>query len=325
MTPEQALAHLAPPLPLAVGYSGGADSTALLHLAARLWPGQVRALHVHHGLQAAADGFARHCVATCAALGVPLSVLRIDARHAPGESPEAAAREGRYRALAGAARDAGVGCVLLAQHADDQVETLLLALTRGAGLPGLAAMPAAFEREGVRFIRPWLEVPGEQVRAWVAGQGLAFVEDPTNADEQRTRNRIRRRLLPVLAQAFPAYRQTFARSARHAAAAQRVIDDVAAADLAAMNGVPRIEALQALGRERQAGVLRHWLRAEHAAAASTAQLDALLDQVAACTTRGHRIELRVAGGWVCRAGAGLTWHAGPSHPPMPAEAPDDTG
>jgi len=310
MNPQQALARLAPPLPLGVAYSGGADSTALLHLAARQWPGQVHALHVHHGLQAAADGFALHCEAACAALGVPLAQARGDARHAPGESPEAAARHARYRALAQAGRDAGLGCVLLAQHADDQVETLLLALTRGAGLPGLAAMPAAFEREGMRFIRPWLDVPGAEVRAWVAEQGLAFVEDPTNTDEQRTRNRIRHRLLPVLAQAFPAYRQTFARSARHAAAAQRVIDEVAAADLAAMGGVPRIEALHALGRERQAGVLRHWLRAVHGAAASAAQLDALLDQVAACTTRGHRIELRVAGGWVSRVDATLVWRPG---------------
>ncbi len=317
MSPSLALARLAPPLPLGVAYSGGADSTALLHLAARQWPGQVQAIHVHHGLQQAADAFAQHCEATCDGLGVALSQVRVDARHAPGESPEAAARHARYRALADAARAAGLRCVLLAQHADDQVETLLLALTRGAGLRGLAAMPADFEREGMRFLRPWLDVPGEALRAWVAGEGLPFVEDPTNADEQRTRNRIRHRLLPVLAQAFPAWRETFARSARHAAAAQRVLDEVAAADLATMGGLPVLQALQALGRERQAGVLRHWLREAHGAAASTAQLEALLDQVAACTTRGHRIDLRVAGGWVARAGNHLVWRRarpGPGDP-----------
>src|SRR5688572_17233368 len=91
-----ALASWAAPLPLGIAYSGGADSTALLHAAAGLWPGQVQALHVHHGLQAAADDFESHCAATCQALGVPLRVGHIDARHAPGESPEDAARRARY-------------------------------------------------------------------------------------------------------------------------------------------------------------------------------------------------------------------------------------
>ncbi|HYF17527.1 MAG TPA: ATP-binding protein, partial [Ramlibacter sp.] len=106
--PNPALAPLLalnPDLPLAVAYSGGADSTALLHAAAARWPGQVRALHVHHGLQEAADGFQAQCERTCASLAVPLHVCRVDARPAPGESPEDAARVARYRALASAARE----------------------------------------------------------------------------------------------------------------------------------------------------------------------------------------------------------------------------
>jgi tRNA(Ile)-lysidine synthase len=305
MSPLDALAACAPALPLAVAYSGGADSTALLHAAATRWPGQVHAIHVHHGLQAAADGFERHCVESCARLAVPLHVVRIDARHAPGESPEDAARRARYDALAGEAARHSIATVLLAQHADDQVETMLLALSRGAGLPGLAAMPASFERQGVRFERPLLAMPGLAIREWLTQQGLPWVEDPSNSDTGFTRNRIRRELLPALERAFPQFRETFARSARHAAQAQRVLEALAADDLAAMQGRPLLGALQRQPRERQANLLRHWLRAVHGEAASTAQLDELLAQVAACTTRGHAIRIKVGRGFVVRDGPQL--------------------
>lgn len=294
------LASRQPTLPLAVAFSGGADSTALLLLAARTWPGQVRALHVHHGLQAAADDFERHCHELCQRLRLPLHVARVDARHAPGDSPEDAARRARYGALAALAREQGLRTVWLAQHADDQVETLLLALSRGAGLPGLAAMPEAFEREGVRFERPWLDVPGPALRDWLRAEGQAWIEDPSNADTAFTRNRIRRELLPALEAAFPAFRETFARSARHAAQAQQLLSNAAADDLAVMGGQPHIEALQRLPRERQANLLRHWLRSVHQGAPSAAQLSELLDQIDACRTRGHRIRIKVASGFVER-------------------------
>lgn len=305
-----ALAGLQLPLPLAVAYSGGADSTVLLLAAARRWPGQVRAIHVHHGLQDAADAFEAHCRATCAAIGVPLDVRRVAARNAPGESPEDAARQARYQALARAARDANAQAVLLGQHADDQVETLLLALSRGAGLPGLAAMPPVFQREGMLFVRPLLALPARAIRDWIAEQGVAVVEDPTNEDTAFTRNRIRHQLLPALEQAFPQYRETFARSSRHAAQAQELLETVAVEDLARMGGVPAITALQHLPRARQANVLRHWLRSAHAASASAAQLEELLDQVADCTTRGHRIRIKVGNGFVERQGERLVYDAG---------------
>lgn len=296
-----------PPLPLAVAFSGGADSTALLHAAAQLWPGQVSAVHVHHGLQEAADAFADHCDAVCRALGVPLRQVRVQARHAAGESPEDAARRARYQALAEAARELEAACVLLGQHADDQVETLLLALSRGAGLPGLAAMPPAFERHGMRFARPLLEVGGGKLRRWLTQQGIAHAEDPTNADTAFTRNRIRHELLPALERAFPQFRATFARSARHAAQAEALLVGLAGQDLAAMGGEPLIRGLQQLDRDRRANVLRHWLRQAHGAAASAAQLEELLDQVEACTTRGHGIRIKVAGGFVQRSGERLAF------------------
>lgn len=291
----------------AVAYSAGADSTALLLAAQALWPGRVSAIHVHHGLQAAGDDFERHARAACAALGVPLQVVRVDARHAPGQSPEDVARQARYRALAAAAQAAGAACVLLGQHAQDQAETLLLALSRGAGLPGLAGMAAAFERHGQSFGRPLLDVDGQSLRDWLDAQGIAYLVDPSNADERYTRNRIRARLLPAFAGAFPAYAQTLARSARHAAQAQQLLDELAAQDLQQVGDPPVIRALQALSRARQANALRCWLRRHWQAAPSEAQLEQALDQIAACTTRGHRIRLKLARGYLLREGALLRY------------------
>jgi len=306
----QALQDFQPGLPLAVAYSGGADSTALLLACAQKWPGQVSAIHIHHGLQAAADGFEQHCRDFCARLGVPLHVRRVDARPVPGQSPEEAARSARYEALRRCASEAQppIHHIALAQHADDQVETLLLALSRGAGLPGLSAMPALWERDGMRYYRPLLGVSGAELRRGLQERGVAWIEDPTNADEQYTRNRIRARLLPALEAVFPQFRDTFARSAAHAAQAQRLLDELAAEDLGRVGEPPRIAGLQQLTRERQANVLRHWLRRDHATVPSAAQLEELLDQLAACTTRGHHIRLKVGTGYIERQGQALTWY-----------------
>ena len=312
---EAALRAFAPALPLAVGLSGGADSTALLLACARRWPGQVQAIHVHHGLQAAADGFEQHCVALCARLDVPLTVQRTDARPAPGQSPEDAARQVRYQAfeavvLASKALTA-IQSIALAQHADDQAETLLLALSRGAGVAGLAAMPARWERAGVAWHRPLLQVAGAQVRHWLRAQGQAWVEDPTNTDERFTRNRIRAQLLPALDAAFPAFRDTFARSASHAAQAAELLQELAQQDLALVGVPPAIRLLQGISRARQANVLRHWLRAIHHTTPAAAQLEELLDQIGACTTRGHRIHIKVGRGFAVRSGEKLDWYNSP--------------
>lgn len=309
---DAAIAAFAPPLPLAVALSGGADSTALLLACAQRWPGQVHAIHVHHGLQSAAEGFVAHCEALCARLQVPLTVCRVDARHAAGQSPEDAARQSRYAALAEAALQAWPGrpmaAVALAQHADDQVETLLLALSRGAGVAGLAAMPAQWQRLGLTWLRPLLQVEGAALRAWLVAREQGWIEDPTNTDQRFTRNRIRAQLLPQLQAAFPQFRDTFARSSRHCAQAAELLQEVAEADLALVGHPPRIAALQALSRARQGNVLRHWLRVAHATTPAAAQLEALLRQVAACTTRGHQIHLKLGCGFVVRTGELLGWY-----------------
>ena len=305
--PEAAIAAITPKLPLAIAFSGGADSTALLVACERRWPGEVIAFHINHGLQEAAAQFERHCEATCAALGVPLHAETVDARHDSGESPEDAARRARYDALHRLALREKVASVALAHNADDQVETMVLALSRGAGIAGFAGMRPRWEKDGIEYVRPLLTAGAGEIRDWLSAQGVAWIEDPTNASEHYTRNRIRSRVLPALAAAFPSYRDTFARSARHAAGAQSLLDEVAAEDLRRTGSPPAIEALRAMGRARQANVLRHWLRNESAQQASTAQLDELLAQLAACTTRGHDIRIKVGTGFVRRDGAVLVF------------------
>jgi tRNA(Ile)-lysidine synthase len=332
-TPNQfnSLALNASLAPIAVAYSGGADSTALLLLCARQFPGQVQALHVHHGLQAAGDDFVAHCQAFCAALGVPLRVLHVNAQGQTGQSPQDAARNARYNALLGAVLEqnkqltgvntaqTAIKTIAIAQHADDQVETLLLALSRGAGAPGLAGMPAQWQRGGLNWVRPLLPYGAQEIRQWLAAQGLAarnpgqgqlgqgWVEDPSNASSAYTRNKIRLQLVPALAEVFPHYRETFARTARHMAQASELLRNLAEQDLLATQSPPRIATLQLLTRARQANALRHWLQTAHQATGSEAQMDELLDQIAACTTRGHRIYMKLAQGFVTRSGDVLAY------------------
>lgn len=334
-----------------VAFSGGADSTALLLMALDAAPGRVSAVHVHHGLQAAADDFAGHCEAFCAARGVPLTVLHVNAQAAPGQSPEDAARKARYQAISEHVLKLNQGLalvkpalnahdliasdpapvaptVLLAQHADDQVETLLLALSRGAGVDGLSGMASRFTRHGVQWARPFLSdelfMGAAEIRQWLSARGLqarqpgsahigqGWVEDPTNQSLQFTRNRIRAQLLPALAQVFPHYRTTFARSARNMAQALDLLAQ-SAIDLEASVGLPpQIKALQSLPAGAQANYLRHWLKKQHHTAGSEAQLQELLSQIKACTTRGHSIRIKLGAGFVSRSGEVLHYEASAS-------------
>jgi tRNA(Ile)-lysidine synthase len=171
-------------------------------------------------------------------------------------------------------------------------------------------MATRFERAGAVFYRPLLQIPGAALRTWLVQEGIAFVDDPSNADERYTRNRIRARLMPAIEAVFPQFRETFARSARHAAQAQALLSEVARGDLLAVGVPPDIRALQDLSAARQANVLRQWLLDAHQATPSAAQLEQLLGQVTACTTRGHQIHLKVGPGHVTRAGSVLQYSAG---------------
>ena len=296
--------------PVAVALSGGADSVALLLAAQAMWPGRVAAIHINHGLQSASQEFAAACHALCQGLQVHLSVAAVDVHCPQGASLEAQARAHRYAALADEAQRLNAVAVLLGHHADDQAETVLLALTRGAGLPGLSAMGEHSLKHGVLFGRPLLAVRGQVIRQWLAASGIGFVEDPTNLDLAFTRNLIRHRLLPTLEAEFPAIVTTLSRTARHAAEATGLLFELAQDDLRHVGDPPELKKLQSLPRARQANVLRHWLLSAAGAAPSTAQLDELLSQVTRCVTRGHAISIKVTSGRVERVGGRLHYAAG---------------
>ncbi|WP_374569164.1 tRNA lysidine(34) synthetase TilS [Ideonella sp.] len=257
---------------VAVAASGGRDSTALLHATARAAQGQgahVVALHVHHGLNPAADSWQQHLQRQCArwaraGLPVRLSTMRLSGAPARGESIEAWARRGRYTALAQMAHEAGAQVVLLAHHRRDQAETLLLQALRGAGPAGLAAMPREAEREGLLWCRPWLDQPAEAIAAYVARYRLTHIDDDSNQDTRFDRNRLRHDVWPALLAAFAHAEAALAQSARLSQQAAALVDEVAHADLAALRGEPGagiiVAAWKALSPARQAAVLRHWLR-----------------------------------------------------------------
>jgi tRNA(Ile)-lysidine synthase len=258
------LLRIHPPLrtaSLCVAFSGGEDSTALLALLAgepALHP-RLRALHIDHGLQPQSRAWVRVCRATCRALAVPFTTRRLSLAHPRGESLEALARAARYAALSEALREAEV--LLTAHHLDDQLETVLLQLLRGAGVPGLAAMPAVMPFGRGFLARPLLDVPRAQLRAWVHSRGLRCVEDPSNADDRHDRNYLRHQVLPAIVKRWPAAARTAARSARHMAAAQELLDELARADVAraADGAAVSVAALRALPVARRSNALRFWI------------------------------------------------------------------
>ena len=188
-----------------VAFSGGLDSQVLLHALAagrELLPASLSALHVNHNLQPDAPAWAEHCRAVCAGLGIPYQALSVQAHPEPGESPEAAARVARYRALTGAVPAGGV--LLTAHHQDDQAETLLLQLVRGAGPKGLAAMPERTTVKGVTLLRPLLDVSRDTLHDYARRHDLTWVEDPSNTRTDYDRNFLRHDILPRLHARWPA-------------------------------------------------------------------------------------------------------------------------
>jgi len=248
-------------VPLCVAFSGGADSLALLGLLAEL-PAvkpRLRALHIDHGLHEESRAWLRACRARCRALHVPLATRRLTLVRGRGQSLEAVARAGRYAALAAALKPGEV--LVTAHHLEDQLETVLLQLLRGAGLPGLAAMPGAMPLGAGVLVRPLLALPRAQLQAWVQARGWRSLEDPANADDTFDRNYLRHQVLPVIVSRWSGAARTVARSAGHMAAAQRLLDALAAADVAraADGGELSVAALRALPLDRRRNALRYWI------------------------------------------------------------------
>jgi tRNA(Ile)-lysidine synthase len=261
---RQRLAQLLPDFPavaLCVAFSGGADSTALLAALAALPrpPLKLRALHIDHRLHPHSGRWSAHCRRVARALGVPLTVRAATIVRGRGESPEAAARAVRYRLLGAAL--AGGEALLTAHHQDDQLETVLLQLLRGAGVAGLAAMPdvAPFAR-GV-LVRPLLPLTHARLTAWVSAAGLRWIEDDSNAQTRLDRNYLRARVLPVIRARWPSAAVTVARAARHAAEAQRLLDALGAADAGRARCGADLSAkvLRALPPDRRRNALRFWI------------------------------------------------------------------
>ncbi|RPH44802.1 MAG: tRNA lysidine(34) synthetase TilS [Burkholderiales bacterium] len=220
--------------PLAVAYSGGLDSSVLLHGAVRaLGPSRVLALHVHHGLQPAADAWVVHCAARADALGVRFRSLRATGGPERGDSVEAWAREARYALLLAAAREAGARALATAHHADDQAETLLLALGRGCGLDGLTGIAPRDLRDGVVVLRPLLAIGRHALRDHARAHGLDWVEDPSNADARVSRSALRMRVLPVIESVLPGWAANVPAALEALRDARAIVDARAAEDLAA--------------------------------------------------------------------------------------------
>ena len=326
------LGELLPGFPdreLCVAFSGGADSTALLAALSglRRRARALRALHVDHGLHPDSGAWAAHAAGLARSLGVPCEVLEAQVARARGESPEARARAARYRLLSGALRPGEV--LLTAHHEDDQLETVLLMLLRGAGVAGLAAMPELAPFAHGLLARPLLTRSHTELLAFVRAAGLAYLEDPSNLDEGPDRNFLRLRVLPVIRARWPGAAAAVGRTARHAAEAQRLLETQAQADLdAGRHGAAlAASALRALPPERRRNALRFWIASRGFPVPPTARLAEIAGPLLAARADaqpgvewpGVRVErqagllaLRPAGRAAARAGGpdaprGIAW------------------
>ncbi|PVX83366.1 tRNA lysidine(34) synthetase TilS [Paraburkholderia unamae] len=289
---------------IAIAYSGGLDSSVLLDAAVRT-AGAARlvALHVHHGLSPSADAWLAHCETHAHAHGVTFDARRVDVARDDPAGVEAAARDARYRALDAMCAAHGVQALWLAQHADDQAETVLLQLLRGAGLAGMAAMaPVRAGASGVPRMRPLLALLRAQLERYARAYRLDWIDDESNDDTRYARNALRHDVMPALSAHFPGYRDALARTAAHAAASQRLLDDLARIDLREVEceeGSALSQAgLLALDDARALNLLRYWMRALGMPAASAARLtDALrqLRETARETGNGHALRVDHAG------------------------------
>ena len=261
-----------------LAYSGGVDSRVLLHLLSQLnLP--VRAVYVDHGLQADSKNWAEHCRQTCAQLKIPFTTVSVDATAQHGESPEAAARRARYQALAALVEVND--CLLTAQHADDQAETFLLQLMRGAGAAGLSAMPFVQTFHQGWMMRPLLEFSRQNILDIARTENLSWIDDPSNADERFDRNYLRQTILPVLTKRWPQTVQIIARASGQQAENQMLLEALAAQDLGSDSAVPvlPVEKILPLDEPRQRNALRYWLEQNHIRMPSRAIMQQILSQM----------------------------------------------
>jgi tRNA(Ile)-lysidine synthase len=281
-----------------VGLSGGVDSVVMTHVLREVQPQlgfALSAVHVNHRLSPNADAWERFCVELCARLGIDLSVRQVDVVGIAGAGLEGAARRARYRAYA----DTRAHWIALAHHRDDQAETVLLNVLRGAGVRGAAGIPVvraldASQPDGLRLIRPMLTVPRSDIAAYAAARGLAWIEDESNAAIRLGRNYLRHEILPRLAARFPAANARLAQAAAHFAEVQALLDELARQDLdaASHEGRLQVQALRTLGAPRARNLLRSMLSRHGIAMPDTVRLDEMLHQLTSAP-RDAAVELPV--------------------------------
>jgi len=254
---------------LCVAFSGGMDSTVLLYALAQLAKQQslppLRAIHIEHGLQAAAQAWPAHCQRVCDALQVPLTVITVAVESIA--SIEQAARQARYAAFAEHLQTDEV--LLMAQHQDDQAETLLFRLMRGTGVTGLRGIPASRALARGQVLRPLLTISHRQLLAYAEQHQLRWIDDPSNASDEFDRNYLRRQVIPALQLRWPTMQQSLQRTAQHMHEAQQLLDELAVEDLQQAQLEPvldwlnvpclNMDSLRKLSLGRQKNLLRYWL------------------------------------------------------------------
>ena len=287
---------------IGIAWSGGLDSTVLLHACvALLGADRVTAFHVHHDLQAAADEFVAHCEKVALALNVRLQVLRLTRPASSRDGLEAWARAQRYRAIADAACQQDVAMTLTAHHRDDQAETVLHRLMRGSGAAGMSAIQPLIKLQGHTFVRPLLAVPRSALLAYASHHRLSWIDDPSNQQQQFTRNAIRQRVLPVIDAISPGVAARIARAAAHWQDANEVLNGYLDAELArlvtalmnepgASLSVLNTAALTQMPASRAQLVMRRWLEGSGVRAPDQARSEQITRQCLAANTRYAQID-----------------------------------
>lgn len=274
---ESALAACPGANRLLLAFSGGLDSSVLLHalgryVGTRPWL-EARAVHVHHGLQAGADAWVRHCRSACARSGLNFDVYFAALKPGSGESEEALARRARYHLFEQCMQPNDV--LLTAHHADDQLETLLMRCLRGSGTRGLAGIPALRPFACGQLLRPLIALPRAELRRYARSHELDFVEDPSNFDERFDRGFLRRQVLGPVKRRWPGVLANVTRTARHLAGSEALLGDLAAIDLDAArvgDHCLSVRKLRELSGARRDNLLRHWIAQKGFTLPSSARL-----------------------------------------------------
>jgi tRNA(Ile)-lysidine synthase len=292
----------APVKAIGVAYSGGLDSSVLLHLMRDRFAGtgaELFAFHIHHGISDNADAWLAHCAQEAARIGIHFDARRVALRDRGKSGVEEAARLARYAALGELCRAHRVPLLLTAHHQDDQAETVMLQLLRGSGVAGLSGMDAVNTAPGLlgdaelHVGRPLLDVSREDLERHASARQIAYIDDESNADTRYARNALRHHVMPALAQYFPGFQSRVSRAAQHARSAQTLLTDMAERDLERCADGEQIDVaqLRELPDEHIDNLLRHWFHQRGLRMPSTAWLDELRTQ---CLNAGDDAQICVS-------------------------------